>query len=65
LPQLGSVSVELDAPRNRWVATYAHNPLIDSPSTSDGFGVEIGRLEGSDIFTVIDSTRVALDIQLQ
>jgi hypothetical protein len=65
LPQLGTVTIELDAPRNRWVAIYVHNKDLNPGVTGDGFGVEIGRLEGSDIFTVIDTTRVALDIQLQ
>jgi len=64
-PQLGSVTVELDAARGRWVATYIHNPLIDSTSTSDGFGLEIGNLNESGGFTVLDTTRVALALVVQ
>jgi hypothetical protein len=64
-PQLGSVAVELDAERGRWVATYTHNPAIDSNSTGDGFGLEIGRPGETGGFTVLDSTRVALAISVQ
>lgn len=65
LPQLGSVAVELDAERGRWVATYTHNPAIDSNSTGDGFGLEIGRQGETGGFTVLDTTRVALAISVQ
>lgn len=64
-PQLGSVAVELDAERARWVATYTHNPAIDSGSTGDGFGLEIGRPGETGGFTALDTTRVALAILLQ
>jgi hypothetical protein len=63
-PRFGTVTFELDAPRNRWVAVYAHNPMLDPPFSDDGFGVEIGRLEGSDVFTVINSTRITVNVQL-
>lgn len=59
-PQAGSVAVKLDTVRNRWVATYSHNPASDF--TGDGFGVEIGTRNAEGVFTAIDSTRLSLTI---
>ncbi|MFN2378358.1 MAG: Ig-like domain-containing protein [Candidatus Binatia bacterium] len=56
-PQSGEVAVRLDTERDRWVATYSHNPA--SELAGDGFGVEIGSINEAG-FTPLDATRVSL-----
>lgn len=61
--QSGSVVLKLDAERNRWVATYKHNPA--SELTGDGFRVEIGTRNAEGVFSALDASRVSLNILVQ
>ena len=62
LPQLGMVTVEFDAARGRWVATYIHDPTSDTSVNRDSFGVRIGRRGTTGGFIVEDETSVNLSL---